>query len=56
MAAVFWDCEGVILLVVMQGGTTVNSDKYVSTPKKMRKRSQCVRPDKNVREMLLQRD
>jgi len=34
---VFWNCEGMILLDVMQRGRTVNSDAYVSMIKKMSK-------------------
>jgi hypothetical protein len=56
MATVFWDCGRVILLDVMHRGTTFNSDTYVSTPKKMRKRFQCVRPDRNLRAVFLQHD
>jgi len=37
MLTVFLDTEGVILLDVMQGGTKVNSDAYISTLTKMRK-------------------
>lgn len=56
MVMVFWDCEGVILLDVMQTGMTFNSGAYISTLNKMRKRFQSVWPDKNQREMLLQHD
>jgi len=41
MVMVFWDCEGVILLDVVQRGMTFNSDTYISTLNKMRKRFQC---------------
>jgi hypothetical protein len=56
MVMVFWDCEGVIFLDVMQTGMTFNSGAYISTLNKMRKRFQSVWPDKNQREMLLQHD
>jgi hypothetical protein len=29
IVAVFWDCEGVILLDVMQRGTAFNSEAYI---------------------------
>jgi hypothetical protein len=34
MVKVFWDCEGVILLDVMQRGMTIDSDMYNNTLKK----------------------
>jgi Transposase. len=34
MVILSWKCEGVILLDVMQRGTTINSDVYVITLKK----------------------
>jgi hypothetical protein len=55
MVTVFWDCVGEILLGVMQRGTTVNSCVYQHA-EKMRKHFQRVRPDKILREMLLQHD
>ena len=54
MVTVFCDCEGVVLLDVMQTGTTINSNAYISTLNKMRKRFQRFRPEYNPREMLLQ--
>jgi hypothetical protein len=54
MVTVYWDCEGVILLDVMQRGITVNSDMYIIMLTKMQKCFQCVWPDKNLCEMLLQ--
>jgi histone-lysine N-methyltransferase SETMAR len=54
MVTVYWDREGVILLDVMQRGITINSDMYISMLTKMQKCFQCVRPDKNLGEMLLQ--
>ena len=53
MITVLWDCEGVILLDVMQRDTTVNSDAYISALRKM-KRFQCLWPDKKLGKMLLQ--
>ena len=42
MIMVFWDYEGVILLVVMQRKTTVKYNVYVSTLRKMGKRFHCL--------------
>jgi hypothetical protein len=53
---VFLDCEGVIVIDVIQRGKTINLDAYISTLKKMRKHFQQVWPDKKMHEMLLQRD
>jgi histone-lysine N-methyltransferase SETMAR len=51
MVTVFWDSEG-----VMQRGTKINSDSYISTLKKMRMHLQCVQPDKTLCSMLLKCD
>jgi hypothetical protein len=42
MAAVFWDSEGVIIIDVLPRGQTTNSDVYVETLKKSKKRFQMV--------------
>jgi len=34
MVTVFWDCEGVILLDVMQRGMTIDSNVYINMLKK----------------------
>jgi hypothetical protein len=34
MVTVFWDCEGVIHLDVMQRGITIDSNVYINTLKK----------------------
>jgi hypothetical protein len=34
MVTVFWECEGVILLDVMQRGMTTESDVYINMLKK----------------------
>jgi hypothetical protein len=46
MATVFWDCEGVILTDVLPRGQMINSDVYVETLKKVKKRFRRVRPIK----------
>lgn len=38
MATVFWDSEGVILVNIMAKGTTINSEAYVKTLKKLHAR------------------
>jgi hypothetical protein len=38
MATVYWDCEGVILIDVLTRGQTINSDVYVETLKKLKRR------------------
>jgi len=50
--AVYWDCEGVSLLVVTQRETIIKSDPCISTLEKEKKSFQRVRPDRN----LLERD
>jgi hypothetical protein len=52
--SVFGDCEGVILLDVTQRGMTIKSGMYISILKKMKKCFQCVQPDKNLCDILLQ--
>ena len=38
MATVFWDIEGVILADFMSQGTTINSDVYTDTLRKLKAR------------------
>jgi histone-lysine N-methyltransferase SETMAR len=56
MVTVFWDCDGVILVDVMPRGATTDSEAYINTLNKLKKRFQRVRPGKNPAEMLLQHD
>jgi histone-lysine N-methyltransferase SETMAR len=56
MATVFWDCEGVILIDVLPRGQTINSDVYVGTLKKMKKRFRKVHPHKDVTKVPLHHD
>jgi histone-lysine N-methyltransferase SETMAR len=53
---IFWDCDGAILVDVMPRGATINSQVYINTPNKLKKRFRRVRPGKNRAEMLLQHD
>jgi histone-lysine N-methyltransferase SETMAR len=56
MVTVFWDCKGVILVDMMSGGATINSEAYINTLNKLKKRFRRVRPGKDPAEMLLQHD
>nr|CAI5863273.1 unnamed protein product [Callosobruchus analis] len=47
MVTVFWDCEGVILIDVMPTGSTINSEAYVNTLTKLKKRFQRLRRHNN---------
>nr|CAI5818875.1 unnamed protein product [Callosobruchus analis] len=47
MVTVFWDCEGVILIDVMPRGSTINSEAYVNTLTKLKKRFQRLRRHNN---------
>ena len=53
MATVFWDIEGVILTDFMPKGTTVNSDVYVDTLRKLKARLRRVRPHWDMSKVLL---
>jgi histone-lysine N-methyltransferase SETMAR len=48
MATVFWDCGEVILIDVLPSGQTINSDVYVETMKKLKKRFRKFRSHKDV--------
>nr|CAI5860394.1 unnamed protein product [Callosobruchus analis] len=50
MVTVFWDCEGVILIDVMPRGSTLNSEAYVNTLTKLKKRFQQLRRHNNPAE------
>jgi histone-lysine N-methyltransferase SETMAR len=56
MVAIFWDCDVVILVDMIPRGATINSEAYINTLKKNKKRFRRVRPGKNPAEMLLQHD
>lgn len=56
MVTVFWDCEGVILIDVMPRGSTINSEAYVSTLTKLKKRFQRLRRHNNPGDVLIQHD
>ena len=56
MATVFWDIEGVILVDFMPKGTTINSDVYIDTLRKLKARLRRVRPHLDMSKVLLQHD
>jgi hypothetical protein len=56
MATVSWDCEGVIHIAMLPSGRTINSDVYVETLKKVKKRFQRVCPHKDMIKELLHHD
>ena len=54
MATVFWDIEGVILVDFMPKGTTINSDAYIDTLRKLKAKLRRVRPHLDMSKVLLQ--
>ena len=56
MATVFWDIEEVILVDFMPKGTTINSDVYIDTLRKLKARLRRVRPPLDMFKVLLQHD
>jgi histone-lysine N-methyltransferase SETMAR len=56
MVTVFWDCDEVILVDVMPRGATINSEAYINTLNKLKKRLRRVRLGKNPAQMLLRHD
>ena len=56
MATVFWDIEGVILVDFMPKGTTINSDAYIDTLRKLKAKLRRVRPHLDMSKVLLQHD
>ena len=56
MATVFWDIEGVILIDFMPKGTTINSDAYIDTLRKLKAKLRRVRPHLDMSKVLLQHD
>lgn len=56
MATVFFDSEGLLLVDIMPRGTTINSDAYVTTLKKLQARLSRVRPHRQKQDVLLLHD
>ena len=56
MATVFWDIEGVILVDFMPKVTTIKSDVYIDTLRKLKARRRRVRPHLDMSKVLLQHD
>ena len=56
LAVVFWDIHGVILIVFLPRGETMNSDRYIETLKKLKKRISRKRPDLPIERVLFHHD
>ena len=56
MLTVFWNNAGVILVDVMSKGGTINSDVYIDILKKLKAKTQRVRPALEISKVLLQHD
>ncbi|KAJ4441066.1 hypothetical protein ANN_10916 [Periplaneta americana] len=56
MAAVFYNSEGLLLVDIMLHGTTINSNVYVATVKKLQARLSRVRPHREKQYVLLLHD
>ena len=56
MATVFWDSQGVILLDFLPKGETINSEVYIETFRKLKAKIECVRPNLDIANVLLQHD
>ena len=56
MAAVFWDIEGIILVDFMPKGTSINSDVYIDTLRKLKARLRRVQPHLDLSKVLLLHD
>jgi len=52
---IFWDMEGIVRIVFLEQGTTVNSERYVSTLRALKGRLRRVRQDK-VKDVVIQHD
>jgi hypothetical protein len=53
MATVFFDSEGLLLVGIMSQGTTINSDIYLATLKKLQARLSHARPHRQKHVLLL---
>ncbi|KAJ4451319.1 hypothetical protein ANN_02780 [Periplaneta americana] len=56
MATLFFDSEGFLLVDIIPHGTTINSDAYVATLKKLQARMSRVRPHPEKQDVLLLHD
>jgi hypothetical protein len=48
MVSIFWDSEGLLLVVIMKRGTTINSEAYVNMMKKLYSQMRCVQPHQQM--------
>ena len=46
LMTVFWDCDGLIHMEFLEQGSTINSERYIETLRKLRARLSRVRPGK----------
>jgi len=56
MATVFWDNEGVILVDILERGSTINAQRYCETLQKLRRAIQNKRRGKLSRQILFLHD
>jgi histone-lysine N-methyltransferase SETMAR len=56
MATIFCDLEGLLLVVIMKGGTTNNSEAYVNALKKLYSQMRHVRPYRRMEDVLFLHD
>ena len=56
MVTVFWDREGIILIDFMDPGTSINSDTYIATLRKLKEAIRRKRPKKDMNTIQLHHD
>ncbi|GFS24455.1 transposase [Elysia marginata] len=55
LLTIFWDMEGIVHIEFLEQGTTINSERYVSTLRALKDRLRWVRQDK-VKDVVIQHD
>ncbi|GFS22764.1 transposase [Elysia marginata] len=55
LLTIFWDMEGIVHVEFLEQGTTINSERYVSTLRALKGRLRRVRQDK-VKDVVIQQD
>ncbi|RUS74423.1 hypothetical protein EGW08_017817 [Elysia chlorotica] len=55
LLTIFWDMEGIVHIEFLEQGTTINSERYVSTLRALKGRLRRVRQDK-VKDVVIQHD
>lgn len=56
LATVFWDNQGVILVEFLEKGSTINSDIYIATLRKLKEAIRKKRPQKDIHAIQLHHD